>query len=100
MPRPLGLTSIRILAAVHEGTRYGLDIVATTGMPSGTVYPTLARLRKRALVRASWEDSDLAEAEGRPRRRYYELTAEGRDVLEAEIGRVDRIVGELREVTG
>lgn len=100
MPRPLGLTSIRILAAVQEGTRYGLDIVGTTGMPSGTVYPTLARLRKRGLVQARWEDSDIAEAEGRPRRRYYQLTAEGREVLAAEIGRVDRIVGELREATG
>ncbi len=100
MPRPLGLTSIRILAAVQEGVAYGLDIVTSTGMPSGTVYPTLGRLRKRGLVRARWEDDALAEAEGRPRRRYYELTSEGREVLAAEVGRVDRIAGELRGVTG
>lgn len=77
MPRSLGVTSMRILASVRDGIAYGLDIVAATGMPSGTVYPTLARLRKAGLVAARWEDQRVAEREGRPRRRYYELTAEG-----------------------
>jgi DNA-binding PadR family transcriptional regulator len=81
MPRPLGLGSLRILAAIRAGSNYGLDIVATTGMPSGTVYPTLGRLRRRGYVSPRWEDSKVAEDQGRPRRRYYELTEEGAEVL-------------------
>jgi len=81
MPRPLGITSLEILGAVRDGVSYGLDIVMHTGMPSGTVYPTLARLKKSGLVRAYWEDQRIAEREGRPRRRYYELTADGSKAL-------------------
>ncbi len=81
MPRPLGLTSLKILAAVRDGHAYGLDIVARTGLPSGTVYPALGRLKKSGLTRARWEDQRIAEREGRPRRRYYELTAEGAEAL-------------------
>lgn len=81
MPRPLGLTSLRILAAVRDGEAYGLDLVARTGLPSGTVYPTLGRLKRSGLLRARWEDQRVAERGGRPRRRYYELSAEGARAL-------------------
>ena len=81
MPRPLGITSLQILAAIRDGTNYGLEIVAETGLPSGTVYPGLGRLKRSGLVRARWEDQRIAEAEGRPRRRYYELTADGAEAL-------------------
>ena len=81
MPRPLGFTSLRILAAIRDGSAYGLDIVAHTGLPSGTVYPTLARLKSGGLVTSRWEDQRQAEREGRPRRRYYELSAEGHKAL-------------------
>ncbi len=81
MPRSLGVTSLQILGAIRGGIRYGLDIVAQTGMPSGTVYPTLARLKKSGLVKAQWEDQRVAEREGRPRRRYYELTGSGETAL-------------------
>lgn len=100
MPRSLGLTSIRILAAIHNGSRYGFDIVASTRMPSGTVYPTLARLRKRGLLTPSWEDPELAEAEGRPRRRYYVLSDTGIGVLEAEGWRLEEAGLAPRAVTG
>lgn len=95
MPRPLGMTSLRILGAVREGAAYGLDIVARTGLPSGTVYPTLGRLRKRGLVEAHWEDQSIAEEEGRPRRRYYELTGEGARALAEGAFRVSRLAAEL-----
>lgn len=88
MPRPLGITSLQILAAIRDGQAYGLDIVARTGLPSGTVYPTLGRLKAAGLARARWEDQRIAEREGRPRRRYYELTADGATALAAGAARV------------
>jgi DNA-binding PadR family transcriptional regulator len=41
----------------------------------GTLYKALARLEERGLLTSRWEDA--AAAEGRPRRRLYELTGEG-----------------------
>jgi PadR family transcriptional regulator len=81
MARRLGMATLRILAAIRDGDAYGLDIVARTGLPSGTVYPALGRLKASGLVRARWEDQRIAEREGRPRRRYYELGARGSEAL-------------------
>lgn len=95
MPRPLGVTSLQILAAIRDGVAYGLDIVAGTGLPSGTVYPTLGRLKKGGLVRATWEDQRVAEREGRPRRRYYELTGAGARALAEGASRLASVAAEL-----
>jgi len=96
MPRPLGLTSLQILATVREGDAYGLELVARTGLPSGTVYPTLGRLKRSGLVTGRWEDQRIAEREGRPRRRYYELTAEGTRALAEGAARVAETAALLR----
>jgi PadR family transcriptional regulator, regulatory protein PadR len=90
MPRPLGITSLQILAAIRDGDAYGLEVVARTELPSGTVYPTLARLLQRELIRARWEDRHVAASEGRPRRRYYELTGQGARVLQEGVERMRR----------
>ena len=95
MARGLGVTSLKILASIRDGVAYGLDIVTRTGMPSGTVYPTLGRLKKSGLVRSRWEDQRVAEREGRPRRRYYELTAEGRRALARGIERLAETAADL-----
>ena len=101
MPRSLGVTSLTILGAIRDGVTYGLDIVATTGLPSGTVYPTLGRLKKSGLVQARWEDQRIADREGRPRRRYYELTGEGADALAQGVSRLADLAAHLSpEPTG
>jgi PadR family transcriptional regulator, regulatory protein PadR len=41
----------------------------------GTLYKALGRLEEFGLLTSRWEDA--AAAEGRPRRRLYELTGEG-----------------------
>ena len=48
-----------------------------TGLPSGTIYPALRRLEALELVTSDWEKDVNARKEGRPRRRYYKLTAAG-----------------------
>jgi PadR family transcriptional regulator PadR len=42
----------------------------------GTIYPLLARLRKERLVTTRWRESDAG-----PPRRYYRLSAAGRQAL-------------------
>ena len=95
MARSLGITSLQILGAIRGGVLYGLDIVTQTGMPSGTVYPTLARLKRSGLVKARWEDQRVAEREGRPRRRYYELTGEGANALAVGASKVASVAADL-----
>ena len=95
MPRPMGVTSIQILAAVRDDRAYGLDIVTRTGLPSGTVYPTLARLSRRGLVRGRWEDQRAADRRRRPRRKYYELTAAGQEALAEGADRLRALAARL-----
>jgi len=91
MSRSLGLTTVMILTAVARRQRYGLEIVNRTGLFPGTVYTTLRRLEERGLVEGHWEDADVAEAERRPRRRYYALTPDGDAALEAARERLDAL---------
>ncbi len=51
----------------------------------GTLYKALDRMRRAGLLVADWEGADAAAAEGRPRRRIYVVTPEGRRVLEAAL---------------
>lgn len=43
----------------------------------GTLYKALARLSEAGLLESTWEDSTIADAEGRPRRRLYRVTGAG-----------------------
>ncbi|HVL67782.1 MAG TPA: PadR family transcriptional regulator [Vicinamibacterales bacterium] len=83
----LSLGSVTILHAIASGSRFGFDIMAATGLTSGTVYPTLDRLEQLGLVRSHWEDEAAAHAEGRPARRYFALTARGAVALQAALER-------------
>jgi len=87
-----------VLRAVAGGHRYGFDVMEACGLPSGTVYPALRRLEKGGLLKSRWEDEAEARAEGRPRRRTYELTGEGWDSLPAadwKLAQVRRLLGDL-----
>jgi PadR family transcriptional regulator len=81
MGRQLGYATVAVLKAVAAGSRYGLDIIEATGLPSGTVYPALASSEKRGYVTGTWESTAVATRDGRPRRRYYRLTTVGRAAL-------------------
>lgn len=87
MPRRLSIAAVTVLHAVASGAAYGFDVIDATGLPSGTVYPALARLERDGHVRSDWEDAESAREEKRPRRRYYRVTAPGLRVLGAELAR-------------
>jgi PadR family transcriptional regulator, regulatory protein PadR len=91
---PLSFTGLFVLQAVAQGHRFGFDIMEVTELPSGTIYPALRRLEAVRLVTSGWEKDDQARKEGRPRRRYYQLTADGRRQLAAAEARY-RAVGRL-----
>ena len=49
----------------------------------GTLYKALGRLEEFGLLTSRWED--LPAVEGRPRRRLYELTTDGKRVAQAAV---------------
>ena len=74
-----------ILLMLDNRTYYGYEllqelsrypIIAST---ESTVYPLLRRLHKENFLESSWQDS----AEGLPPRKYYSLTDQGREYLNA-----------------
>jgi DNA-binding PadR family transcriptional regulator len=76
-----------VLQALSRGYRYGFEIMDFTGLPSGTAYPILRRFELETLVRSRWEGETRAHRDGRPARRYYELTEEGKSWLAAALDR-------------
>lgn len=55
---------------------------------AGTLYRALHRLEEAGLVESWWEDPQLGEDEGRPRRRIYRVTPGGAVAL-TEVGRAE-----------
>lgn len=47
----------------------------------GTLYKALDRMRRLGYLESEWEDPLLAAQEGRPRRRFYSVTAAGEAAL-------------------
>jgi len=84
---PIG-ASAALLQALLEGPSYGLELIErverrTQGelkLLHGSVYPALRSLERDRLVR-SFRGESVPETAGRPRR-YYELTANGKEAAD------------------
>lgn len=80
-----GSTEPLLLYLINEIPMYGYQIIRelerrTTGyfkLKGGTIYPMLRRLEDKGLVKSSWRQ--ITE---RQRRRYYEITDKGRQLLD------------------
>ena len=77
---------LRAMLADPAASRYGLEVSKLTGLETGTLYPVMARLETVGWVESSWEDPELGVREGRPRRRYYQLTRDGAEQARARPG--------------
>ncbi|MCI0433862.1 MAG: PadR family transcriptional regulator [Gemmatimonadetes bacterium] len=84
----IGYNAALVLEAVRQGSAWGFEMMRVTGLPSGTIYPLLRRLEAGGLVRSQWERASEAQAEGRPRRREYRITAAGRTALAGALPRL------------
>lgn len=88
MSRQLSVAALTVLHAVATGTAHGFDIIDSTGLPGGTVYPALTRMERDGLLVSDWEDVETARADGRPPRRNYRATARGVRALNEALERV------------
>src|SRR5690349_4380865 len=86
----------RVLRAFLEDAtvpQYGYDLMKVARLPSGTLYPMLARLEDEGLVTSQWETP--AEDGQRPRK-YYQLTGEGTRVARLELAALEPARGSLQ----
>jgi len=78
--KPQGVYGYELAEILRKATRKtppaALD--ATSLRTNGTIYKILYRLGRIGAVTSYWEEPEVALAEGRPRRRYYLLTENGR----------------------
>src|SRR5947199_9891844 len=64
----------------------------------GTLYKTLDRMQKAALLESEWKDPLVAAGEGRARRRLYRVAAAGETAL-ATVHKADSVGAMLWPVT-
>ena len=96
MRKPLPSASMHIVLALLQGELHGYALMrrvdelsdGAVRMGAGTLYGTLNRLLDDGLIVETRQD----QAE---RRRYYELTADGRSVALAELARMRSIVHKI-----
>src|SRR3954451_22695641 len=90
-PRMTIPTQLVLEALVADPDRelYGVEIGELARLRSGTVQPILARLGGVGWLTSRWEDI-APQVEGRPPRRYYQLTAEGAVAARAALARAHR----------
>jgi DNA-binding PadR family transcriptional regulator len=81
---------LRLLLEEPTSPRYGLELSDAAGLPSGTIYPILARLEGFGWVESSWEDPAAYAGSARPRRRFYRITTGGADQARQALARVQR----------
>jgi PadR family transcriptional regulator, regulatory protein PadR len=79
-----GILELAVMGVLYHERHYGYSLVrviSETGaisLKEGTIYPILARLDRDGLVRSEWVESDQG-----PPRKYYALTASGRQLFDA-----------------
>jgi PadR family transcriptional regulator PadR len=76
-----GILEYCILSVLSKDSCYASDIIKELKevkviVVEGTLYPLLTRLKNSGLLSYRWEESQQG-----PPRKYYELTAEGREYL-------------------
>jgi DNA-binding PadR family transcriptional regulator len=71
--------TLKVLAALMSSSKDGLSgaqVAREAKLASGTLYPILLRLEQAKWLESWWEDEDPSIL-GRPRRRFYRVTALG-----------------------
>lgn len=80
---------------------YGRQIADLTGLRPGTTQPILARIEVAGWLMSRRENLQSARAEGRPPRRYFNLTTDGEKKARAALANARRPHAEaLRELSG
>lgn len=91
------LRVLKVLLSDVPGAHYGLEMAQEASLPTGTIYPILARLERAGWVTSEWEQLRSVDlTRGRHPRRYYRLSPKGAERAKTELERVQMELGSLR----
>ena len=98
-----GTAELVVLALLDDESRHGYELAKLIEERSGgaltfnfaSLYATLYKLEERKWIRGRW-----VEKPGQRRRRYYTLTADGRDMLRVQRREWEQFFGVMRELAG
>ena len=93
-----GLLEFLVLMIIAGGKVYVADILKQLSATEfstqeGTLYPLLSKMRREELVDYEWKESDAG-----PPRKYYELTAKGREQLRETAEYWQKISGTVKSL--
>jgi PadR family transcriptional regulator PadR len=78
-----GVLDMCLMSIISEEPSYGYEMVSKLEQrglslaSEGSIYPLLSRLQKQGMI-----ESYLVQSSGGPARKYYRMSARGREVLE------------------
>jgi PadR family transcriptional regulator PadR len=93
-----GILELAVMGVLYHERHYGYSLVrvlSETGsisLKEGTIYPILGRLDRDGLVRSEWVESDQG-----PPRKYYALTAAGRQLFDELSQEFDLLVSLVQQ---
>lgn len=98
-----GSAELLVLALVEERPRHGYEISKLIASRSkgvltfhaASLYPLLVRMERRGLITGRW-----VEKAGQRRRRYYRISAEGKEVLSSQRRSWREFLAAMRRVAG
>ena len=92
-----GILELAVMGVLYHERHYGYSLVrvlcerGSIALKEGTIYPILARLDRDGLVGSEWVESDQG-----PPRKYYSLTALGRQLFDELSVEFDSLVSLVR----
>ena len=98
-----GTAELVVLAFLEDQPRHGYELTQLIEARSGgaltfnfaSLYATLYKLEERKWIQGRW-----VEKPGQRRRRYYTITAQGRDVLAAQRNEWRQFFALIRDLAG
>jgi len=93
-----GLLEFLVLKIIAAEKVYAADILEQLSQTEfatqeGTLYPLLSKMRREGLLDYEWQESDAG-----PPRKYYELTAKGKDQLRETTEYWQKISGTVKSL--
>ena len=93
-----GLLEFLVLKIIAADTVYAADILKQLretefATQEGTLYPLLSKMRREKLLDYEWKESEAG-----PPRKYYQLTAKGREQLRETSEYWQRINGTIKDL--
>jgi len=93
-----GILELAVMGVLYHERHYGYSLVrvlserGSIALKEGTIYPILARLDRDGLVGSAWVESDQG-----PPRKYYALTASGRQLFDELSQELDLLVSLVQQ---